>query len=139
MILAGIGVLGLGSGTYLATTTVPRSAEPSVRVPPAASSPTEEPTAEAAKAGCTHGCPEVAASLVAHAARTDTPRLTVFYDGDERPVRTERDRNGDGRVDEWVWLGSDGDRERVELDVDFDGVVDSTFPGDSLEPAPERP
>src|SRR5688572_26555448 len=36
--------------------------------------------------------------------RFGEPRVTVFYDGDEKPLRVETDFNRDGRADEWEHL-----------------------------------
>ncbi len=49
----------------------------------------------------------------------------TFHDG--YMERGTADRNGDGKIDEWTFHGSNGICLRVELDDDFDGRVDSWF------------
>jgi hypothetical protein len=131
--------------------------------------------------GCIWGCPEVQGELVVEAipsrgtaGATLLPdpaaeqralrellscgwgrarHTTVFYDGDQKPLRFETDQSGDGRIDEWEYLSgaerpsrierdcngdgrvdrrefldAAGQRTGYEIDVDFDGTPDARFP-----------
>jgi hypothetical protein len=59
------------------------------------------------------------------ASRRGEPRVTVFYDGSENPIRVETDVNRDGRADEWEHLAGEGNVPvRIERDCNGDGRVD---------------
>lgn len=47
-------------------------------------------------------------------------------DSNDRPLRTESDLNGDGRIDVWTWYARDGAVDRSAYDLDFDSHVDVT-------------
>ena len=60
-----------------------------------------------------------------HDGKPDTWRTTRrLPDGREVLVRVERDLNGDGRVDLREFYDAEGNLERQELDLDFDGKPD---------------
>lgn len=42
----------------------------------------------------------------------------------DRPLRSESDLNGDGRIDVWTWFSREGAVDRTSYDLDFDGHVD---------------
>lgn len=70
---------------------------------------------------------KVTALDLTHSGRPDVWKYTV-KDGDkERLVRTERDLNGDGKVDTWELYDEKGEIRMLVYDFDFDGKPDETL------------
>ena len=93
------------------------------------SGPTAPPESAAAVSAIPGFAPRpgerVAAYDVAGRGRPDLWKYSIVVgEGQERVVRTERDLNGDGRVDLWEVYDDDGNVAKQAYDLDFDGKPD---------------
>ena len=55
------------------------------------------------------------------------PVARFFYDEKGNVSRQEKDTNGDGKMDRWIFFNTEGKIDRVEQDENFDGKPDISF------------
>ena len=63
--------------------------------------------------------------------------LTWYYDENEKPFKGEKDQDGDGNVDLWIFHQG-GRLEHIELDTDRNGKADVWVYYDEQEKAVSR-
>ena len=76
--------------------------------------------------------------LIAEFVYAQQPVASFYYDDGGHVTRQARDTNGDGKMDRWSHYNGQGQIERIEQDVNFDGNPDMLVIMRTASPAAKK-